>query len=88
MRIRTAIFGVYVVASAVGFAAIMALVLRDVRLRYVESMRRTMGDTAAYMAAFAICLLFFLIAAGVMLWTSKLGRLEGLEDTKYKMLDD
>ena len=53
MRIRTAIFGVYVTASAVGFAAMMGLVLRDVRLRYVESMRRTLGDTAAYMAAFA-----------------------------------
>lgn len=53
MRIRTVIFGVYVVASAAGFAAVMALVLSDVRLRYVESMRRTMGDTAAYMAAFA-----------------------------------
>lgn len=53
MRIRTAIFGVYVVASAAAFAAVLALVLRDVRLRYVESMRRTMGDTAAYLAAFA-----------------------------------
>mgnify|MGYP000195989365 CR=1 FL=1 len=53
MRIRTAIFVVYVGASALGLAAMMALVLRDVRLRYVESMRRTMGDTAAYMAAFA-----------------------------------
>ncbi len=53
MRIRTAIFGVYVIASAIGFAVVMGLVLRDVRLRYVESMRRTLGDTAAYMAAFA-----------------------------------
>ncbi len=53
MRIRTAIFGVYVLASAVGFAVVMGLVLRDVRLRYVESMRRTLGDTAAYLAAFA-----------------------------------
>jgi two-component system sensor histidine kinase CreC len=53
MRIRTAIFGVYVTASSVWFAAMMGLVLRDVRLRYVESMRRTLGDTAAYMAAFA-----------------------------------
>jgi two-component system sensor histidine kinase CreC len=52
MRIRTAIFGVYVVASAIGFTGVMALVLHDVRLRYVESMRRTLGDTAAYMAAF------------------------------------
>jgi two-component system sensor histidine kinase CreC len=53
MRIRTAIFGVYVAASAVGFAVMMGLVLRDVRLRYVESMRRTLGDTAAYLAAYA-----------------------------------
>lgn len=53
MRIRTAIFTVYVLASAAGLAVVMALVLRDVRLRYVESMRRTLGDTAAYMAAFA-----------------------------------
>lgn len=53
MRIRTAIFGVYVIASAAGLVAVMALVLRDVRLRYVESMRRTMGDTAVYLAAFA-----------------------------------
>ena len=53
MRIRTAIFAVYVGASAAGLAVVMGLVLRDVRLRYVESMRRTLGDTAAYMAAFA-----------------------------------
>lgn len=53
MRIRTAIFVVYVVASALGLSVMTALVLRDVRLRYVESMRRTMGDIAAYMAAFA-----------------------------------
>ncbi len=52
MKIRTAIFGVYVAASALGFAAMMAFVLRDVRLRYVESMRRTLGDTAAFLAAF------------------------------------
>ena len=51
MRIRTAIFGVYVIASAAGFAGVMGLVLRDVRLRYVESMRRTLGDTAAYLDA-------------------------------------
>ncbi|PAW62927.1 MAG: two-component system sensor histidine kinase CreC [Opitutia bacterium Tous-C1TDCM] len=53
MRIRTAIFGVYVGASALGFVALMFLVLRDVRLRYVESMRRTLGDTAAFLAVFA-----------------------------------
>lgn len=53
MKIRTIIFGVYVGVSALGFAAVMALVLRDVRLRYVESMRRTMGDTAVFLASFA-----------------------------------
>lgn len=53
MKIRTAIFGVYVAASAVGFVVLMSVVLRDVRLRYVESMRRTMGDTASFLAVFA-----------------------------------
>jgi two-component system, OmpR family, sensor histidine kinase CreC len=53
VKIRTAIFGVYVAASALGFAVWMTLVLRDVRTRYVESMRRTMGDTAAFLAVFA-----------------------------------
>lgn len=53
MRIRTAIFGVYVGVSALGFAVVMAFVLRDVRVRYVESMRRTLGDTAAFLATFA-----------------------------------
>jgi len=52
VRIRTAIFAVYVGASALGLAVVMTLVLRDVRLRYVESMRRVMGDTAAYLAAY------------------------------------
>lgn len=53
MRIRTAIFVVYVAVSAAGLALLMTLVLRDVRLRYVESMRRTMGDTAAFLAVLA-----------------------------------
>lgn len=53
MKIRTAIFGVYVAASAIGFLLLMAFVLRDVRNRYVESMRRTLGDTAAFLATFA-----------------------------------
>lgn len=53
MRIRTAIFVVYVAASAAGFAVLMGLVLRDVRLRYVESMRRTLGDTAVFLAVLA-----------------------------------
>ena len=69
MRIRTAIFVVYVAASAVGFVVLMGLVLRDVRLRYVESMRRTLGDTAAYLAAYATP-----TAAGED-WTRKLASL-------------
>lgn len=52
MKIRTAIFGVYVTASALGFAALVALVLRDVRFRYVESMRRTLSDTATFLGVF------------------------------------
>jgi two-component system sensor histidine kinase CreC len=51
VRIRTAIFTVYVAASAVGLAVLMGFVLRDVRLRYVESMRRTLADTATVLAA-------------------------------------
>lgn len=53
MRIRTIVFGTYVGVSALGFLVLMALVMRDVRLRYVESMRRTMGDTAVFLASFA-----------------------------------
>lgn len=53
MKIRTAIFGVYVVSSALGFAVLMAFILSEVRPRYVEAMRRTMGDTAAFLAGFA-----------------------------------
>src|ERR1051326_7722669 len=53
MKIRTAIFGVYVLASAIGFAVLMAFVMSDVRLRYIEAMRRTMGDTAAFLAVYA-----------------------------------
>lgn len=53
MRIRTAIFGVYVGASAIGFVILMAVVLRETRLRYTEAMRRTLGDTAVFLAAFA-----------------------------------
>ena len=52
MKIRTIIFGVYVAVSAVAFSGVVALVLREVRLRYVESMRRTLGDTAAFLGAF------------------------------------
>ena len=66
MRIRTAIFGVYVAATAIGFAGVMGLVLRDVRLRYVESMRRTLGDTAVYLSTYA---------AREQDWARKLGTL-------------
>lgn len=50
MKIRTAIFSVYVVATAVGFVVLMAFILWEVRPRYVESMRRTLNDTAALLA--------------------------------------
>lgn len=50
MKIRTVIFGVYVAASALGLAVLMGFILRDVRLRYVESMRRTLSDTASMLA--------------------------------------
>ena len=53
MKIRTAIFGVYVIASAIGLAVLMAFILRDVRVRYVESMRRTLNDNAAVLATLA-----------------------------------
>jgi len=50
VKIRTAIFGVYVAASAAGFAVLMMFVLKEVRPRYVESMRGTLGDTAGLLA--------------------------------------
>jgi two-component system, OmpR family, sensor histidine kinase CreC len=50
VKIRTAIYGVYVAASAAGLVVLMAFILHDVRLRYVESMRRTLNDTAAVLA--------------------------------------
>ena len=53
MKIRTAIFGVYVAASALGFAVLMAFILKEVRPRHVESIRRTLGDTAALLAVMA-----------------------------------
>jgi two-component system, OmpR family, sensor histidine kinase CreC len=53
VKIRTAIFSVYVAVTGIAFVVLLALVLRDVRLRYVESMRRTMGDTAAFLAVLA-----------------------------------
>jgi two-component system sensor histidine kinase CreC len=74
VRIRTAIFVVYVGASALGLAGVMTLVLRDVRLRYVESMRRVMGDTAAYLAAFVAP------AAPAEDWTRRLATLPPRSD--------
>ncbi len=50
MKIRTAIFGTYVIASAAGFAVLMAFMLREVRPRYVESMGHTLSETAALLA--------------------------------------
>jgi two-component system, OmpR family, sensor histidine kinase CreC len=50
VKVRTAIFGVYLAASALGFAVLMAFILKEVRPRYVESMRRTLADTAALLA--------------------------------------
>ncbi len=50
MRIRTAIFLVYVVASAIGFAVLMRFMLAEVRPRYVGSLRTTLGDAARLMA--------------------------------------
>jgi nitrogen fixation-related uncharacterized protein len=46
------------------------------------------GIGPGYIAAFAICILFFLIAFGCMLWASRTGHLDGLEDTKYRMLEE
>lgn len=51
MKIRTAIFGVYVAASAVGLAVLMRFMLAEVRPRYVDSLQRTLQDTARLVAA-------------------------------------
>ena len=50
MRLRTVIFSVYVGSSAVGFAVLMAIMLWEVRPRYVDSMRATMRETADLLA--------------------------------------
>ncbi len=41
-----------------------------------------------YIIALLICALFFVGAVGAMFIASRSGRLEALEDTKYRMLDD
>ena len=46
------------------------------------------GIGPGYIAAFAICILFFLLAFAAMLWASRNGKLEDLEDTKFRMLHD
>jgi len=51
MKIRTAIFGVYAAASAVGLAVLMRFMLAEVRPRYVDSLQRTLQETARLLAA-------------------------------------
>lgn len=41
-----------------------------------------------YVLALAICALFFAVALGAMFVASRTGRLEDLEDSKYRMLED
>jgi two-component system sensor histidine kinase CreC len=51
VKIRTAIFGTYAAVSAVGFAALMTILLADVRPRYTESVQRTLRESASLLAA-------------------------------------
>ena len=51
MRIRTAIFGVYVVACAIGLAVLMRFILGEVRPRYVQSLQRNLDDSARLLSA-------------------------------------
>ena len=51
MRIRSAIFAVYVAASAVGFAVLMRFMLAEVRPRYVTAVQLNLEDTARVLAA-------------------------------------
>ena len=50
MKIRTAIFSVYVVASAVGLAVLMRYNLAEVRPRYVASLQHNLADAARLLA--------------------------------------
>lgn len=51
MRIRTAIFGVYVIACAIGLAVLMRFILGEVRPRYVQSLQRNLDDSARLLSA-------------------------------------
>ncbi|HYD85736.1 MAG TPA: histidine kinase dimerization/phospho-acceptor domain-containing protein, partial [Opitutus sp.] len=51
MRIRTAIFVVYVAASAVGFAVLMRYMLAEVRPRYVNALHFNLEAAARLLAA-------------------------------------
>lgn len=51
MKIRTAIFATYAIASAVGLAVLMRFVLAEVRPRYVASLRTTLQESAELLAA-------------------------------------
>lgn len=51
MRIRNAIFIVYVAASAVGFLVLLRYVLAEVRPRYVAAVRGNLQDSARIVAA-------------------------------------
>jgi nitrogen fixation-related uncharacterized protein len=46
------------------------------------------GIGPGYLAAFAICILFFLLAFVGMFWASRNGKLENLEESKFRMLHD
>ena len=46
------------------------------------------GIGPGYIVAFAICGLFFGLAVLALMWASRNGRLDSLEDTKLSMLRD
>lgn len=48
----------------------------------------TSNIAVGYWMALTICALFFVVAVGVMLFASRSGRLDNLEETKFRMLED
>lgn len=48
----------------------------------------TTGLGPGYIASFTICGLFFILGLGVLFWASRNGKLDGLDDTKFAMLQD